>query len=101
MAAKVICMASAKGGSGKTVFTASFGTFLSLIGKRVLLIDTDASTNGLSLMHLKEVRRQAERAYGVGNQPRGVYEDVAEDHPAELTVLSSETQFHSSHLSFY
>jgi cellulose biosynthesis protein BcsQ len=88
VAAKVICMASAKGGSGKTVLTASFGTFLSLIGKRVLLIDTDAATNGLSLMHLKEVRRQAERAYGIGNQPRGVYEDVAEDHPAELTTLS-------------
>jgi cellulose biosynthesis protein BcsQ len=53
--AEVICLASAKGGSGKTLLAATFGTVLASLGKRVLLIDTDASTNGLSLLHLREV----------------------------------------------
>jgi cellulose biosynthesis protein BcsQ len=74
MAAQIICMASSKGGSGKTVITATLGTFLSAIGKRVLLVDTDASTNGLSLLFLKEVRRQGELAIAAKRRPLGVYE---------------------------
>jgi cellulose biosynthesis protein BcsQ len=55
MTARVICTASAKGGTGKTTLTAAFGTVLAAIGKRVLLIDTDAATNGLSLFYLHKV----------------------------------------------
>src|SRR5438270_1352581 len=70
----VICMASAKGGSGKTVLTATFGAFLAAIGKRVLAIDTDASTNGLTLMFLKETLKRAEVAISNGHGPEGIYE---------------------------
>ena len=52
---KIICLASAKGGSGKTALTASIGAFLAGIGKRVLLIDIDAATNGLTLLYIREV----------------------------------------------
>jgi cellulose biosynthesis protein BcsQ len=63
MPAKVVCVASAKGGSGKTVLTAGFGHYLAAIGKRVLLIDTDAATNGLSLLYLNEVVHHRDDVY--------------------------------------
>jgi septum site-determining protein MinD len=53
--ARVICLASAKGGSGKTTLTATFATFLAELGWRVLMVDTDAATNGLSLFYLTEI----------------------------------------------
>jgi cellulose biosynthesis protein BcsQ len=90
VAARVICMASAKGGSGKTVITATFGTFLVALNKRVLLIDTDAATNGLSLLFLKEVMMRGELALSEGRKPRGIYEVTAADHKVEIVELSSK-----------
>jgi cellulose biosynthesis protein BcsQ len=52
---RVFTLASAKGGSGKTVLAATFATFLASLDKRVLLVDTDAATNGLSLFYLKSI----------------------------------------------
>ena len=75
MKAKVVCMASAKGGSGKTVLTATFAAFLVNLGKRVLMVDADAATNGLTLMFLKETRMQAEIAYSERRLPRGIFEE--------------------------
>jgi MinD-like ATPase involved in chromosome partitioning or flagellar assembly len=76
MGAKVICMASAKGGSGKTVLTATFAAFLVNLGKRVLMIDTDAATNGLTLMFLKETRMQADLAISKRRVAHGIYETI-------------------------
>jgi cellulose biosynthesis protein BcsQ len=45
----VLCIASAKGGTGKTLLSVSIASLLTDIGSRVLLIDTDFSTRGLSL----------------------------------------------------
>lgn len=53
--AEIICMASSKGGSGKTTITATLGTFLARSGRKVLLIDCDEGTYGLTLMYLDEV----------------------------------------------
>lgn len=89
MKAKIICMASAKGGSGKTVLTATFGTFLAALGKRVLLIDTDAATNGLTLLNLKEVMLQSELSFAESRIPRGVYERISYGEPLELVKLNS------------
>jgi cellulose biosynthesis protein BcsQ len=89
MGARVICMASAKGGSGKTILTATFGALLASVGKSVLLIDTDASTNGLTLLYLKEVRRQGEFAVGSGTTPKGVYEGVSRATPPTLVALDT------------
>ncbi len=55
MKTKTICFASAKGGSGKTIISASLANLLSFFGMKVLLIDTDASTNGLTLLFLEEL----------------------------------------------
>src|SRR5262249_11530502 len=55
MKAKVFAFASAKGGAGKTVSAVSVAIVLAAIGRRVLLIDTDASTNGLTLLYIEQV----------------------------------------------
>jgi cellulose biosynthesis protein BcsQ len=87
MAAKVICMASAKGGSGKTILTVAFGSFLAALGKSVLLLDTDAATNGLTLFYLKEVMLQGELAIGAGRKPCGIYEQISEKQTIEIIEL--------------
>lgn len=89
MVAKIICMASAKGGTGKTVLTATFGAFLVALGKKVLLIDTDAATNGLSLLYFKEVGVQNEDAIAKNRKPSGIYELVDSNDPAEIVILNS------------
>ncbi|SCX03973.1 ParA family protein [Agrobacterium rosae] len=60
--AEIICMASSKGGSGKTTITAALGTFLARSGRKVLLIDCDEGTYGLTLMYLEEVNRHRKRS---------------------------------------
>jgi cellulose biosynthesis protein BcsQ len=84
MPAMVICMASAKGGSGKTVLTATFSAFLAALGKRVLMIDTDAATNGLSLMFLKEVMMQSDVALSQRRRARGIYDESSKTDQPEI-----------------
>jgi len=94
--ANVICMASAKGGSGKTILTATFASFLASLGKKVIIVDTDASTNGLTLMYLKEVLLNEEIFIGKGKQPLGTFEfDINKDSPdyIGLVTLPNEVQF--------
>ena len=55
MNAKVLCFASAKGGSGKTILTANIASFLTDLGKKCLIIDCDAATHGMTLLYLLEV----------------------------------------------
>jgi cellulose biosynthesis protein BcsQ len=76
MNAKVVCFGSAKGGAGKTVVTATIGSFLGALGKQVLLIDTDASTNGLSLLFIKEVAAAGGTHEGP-DRPFGLFEGDA------------------------
>ncbi len=52
---KVLSLISSKGGSGKTILTATIGAILAQIGKKVLLVDADAATNGLSLFYLDDI----------------------------------------------
>lgn len=58
--AKAICFASPKGGAGKTTIAASIATLIASFDKKVLLIDFDEATNGLSLLYLKEIERKIE-----------------------------------------
>jgi septum site-determining protein MinD len=57
MTSIVICMASAKGGSGKTTLTATFAAFLAQIGKKILVVDCDEATHGLTLLYLEHVNK--------------------------------------------
>lgn len=100
MKATVISMASPKGGSGKTVITATFASFLSSLGKRVLMVDTDAATNGLSLFYIKAV---SEEARHVKEQAGGLFEGTDDDHPfhfievaPNLCLLPSTFEFQNT-----
>lgn len=83
MTARVVCMASAKGGSGKTLLTATFGAFLAELGYRVLMVDTDAATNGLSLFYLRHIVSADQ-----GESPRlGLFELTGpQDTPAVVPI---------------
>lgn len=69
MKASTLCFISSKGGSGKTVTSSALGTFLASLGHKVLLVDTDASTNGMTLLYLEQLlgrRRQKNTTESVG-----------------------------------
>ncbi|WP_162799855.1 ParA family protein [Pedobacter jeongneungensis] len=93
-------MASAKGGSGKTVLTSTFASFLCALGKKVLMVDTDASTNGLTLMYLKEVMVQAELARSEKREPKGSFEISILKNYAEIVSLESGIDLIPSTFSF-
>lgn len=63
---KILALVSAKGGAGKTLAGASLASFASKLGKRILLIDCDASTNGLTLFYLEKVVK----GYGKGGSSK-------------------------------
>lgn len=64
MTSRRYCLASAKGGAGKTVIAASFAAFLAGLGKTVLLVDVDPATNGLTLLYLGEINKHKNLAKG-------------------------------------
>jgi cellulose biosynthesis protein BcsQ len=72
----IMCFASAKGGAGKTVISASVATVLGALGKSVLLVDTDAATNGLTLFHLNQLLAaiSARRSTAGAARPLGIFE---------------------------
>ena len=55
MSAKVICLASAKGGTGKTNITANIAKLLTGMGKKCLIFDCDIATHGMTLLYVVEV----------------------------------------------
>ncbi len=76
MTARIISFASPKGGSGKSVISASLATFLAGLGKRTLLIDMDAATNGLSIFYLERLNKAKEALAKNKTSPRGVFEAI-------------------------
>jgi cellulose biosynthesis protein BcsQ len=71
--AKVIAFASAKGGSGKTTITASFGRLLAELGMHTLMIDFDEATNGLSLLHIDEINMYKDQYEASGMKLDGMF----------------------------
>lgn len=100
---RVICVAGAKGGSGKTVLAATFGTLLSGIGKRVLLIDTDAATNGLTLLYLNEVVDHRDKRSRKSSPALGTYELAQSENAqgADLVALTPTLKLLPATYSFF
>lgn len=73
-----VAFISPKGGSGKTVLTATLATFVQRLGYRALVVDTDSATNGMTLLFLKEVVECA-KAWGGTSPCRGVYDHYRRD----------------------
>lgn len=93
--AEVICMASSKGGSGKTTITATLGTFLARAGRKVLLIDCDEGTHGLTLMYLNEVNIHRKRSM---RAPLGTF-DISDG--VDLDDLSASAVHIENNLSLF
>lgn len=86
MKSKVICFASAKGGTGKTITSASLAKFLAALDKRVLLIDMDAATNGLSLFYLEKLI-EAKKIFEKENRSaNGIYEALETGMPVSFSI---------------
>ena len=93
MTARILCFASAKGGSGKTSLIATMATFLSKLGKNTLLIDSDFATNGLTLLFLKEVRVKSELVHSTARSPVGLSDSLTGSQAPDRVILSERLQF--------
>ena len=74
--ANVITVASAKGGAGKTILCSSIAMYLSRLGYKVLLIDGDVSTQGMTILFDSE-KREAMKAFDINKiTPFGLFEFI-------------------------
>src|SRR5258706_9007148 len=69
---EVIAIASGKGGTGKTLIAASLGYALTRAGHRVLMIDSDTGTDGLSLFLLGPKGIESIKTFNEMNTFRGI-----------------------------
>lgn len=83
---KTISFISAKGGSGKTIITATIADFLGKLGKKVLIIDSDGSTNGMTLFYLKEIKDHSAK----NEKCFGILEDSFDINTVSYTQISDE-----------
>ncbi len=83
---KVIVVTSGKGGVGKTTITANLGTALALMGKRVLLIDTDTGLRNLDI------------AMGMENEALYDIIDLLEGNVAEEEALIQHSVYKSLYM---
>lgn len=77
-----LCFLSAKGGAGKTTTAAALGTLISLLGKRVLIVDTDASTNGMTLLYLNQLIGMKK---GLGKDCFGLFDENDAIHKIDIS----------------
>jgi septum site-determining protein MinD len=86
---KVICFASAKGGTGKTTISATLAKFLVALGKKVLLVDMDAVTNGLTLLYVEEMLKAKIHLTKEEASAKGIFEVTEDEPPTPFTVEGS------------
>lgn len=87
---EIIAIASGKGGTGKTLLTACLAHALTRAGHRVLLVDTDTSTDGLSLYLLGPQGRQLVAGFSAENTVRGYLDRFRAEGEASFEVRRLE-----------
>jgi len=102
MKSKVYCLASPKGGSGKTVLCASFAAFMTQLGKKVLIVDVDAATHGLTLLYLSELNAHKEGLSEAGNSnvAQGFFDDGSCSLSRDTILLPNGVYFLPATYSF-
>jgi cellulose biosynthesis protein BcsQ len=80
---KTISFISSKGGSGKTILTATIANFLGKLGKNILIVDSDGSTNGMTLFYLKEIKEN-----NSNNNCHGILEEKFNVEECSFTPIS-------------
>lgn len=81
---KVICFANNKGGSGKSTTCSNVGYGLTMLGKKVLLIDGDMQLN-LSLSLFDE-----DRVLALAQSDRNLYEGIRRQEDLTGYIIHSE-----------
>src|SRR5947209_778736 len=93
---EIIAVTSGKGGTGKTIVSACLGYALIRAEQRVLMIDADTATDGLSLFLLGPQGARQQRSFAFENtfsavlgangsdappiEPRVIHRSAADDH---------------------
>jgi MinD-like ATPase involved in chromosome partitioning or flagellar assembly len=105
---ELICLCSGKGGAGKTLFSSCLGYALTKVGLRVLMIDGDQGTAGLSLFLLGPTGMHQAESFGPLNtfsgvldnyrrtgslqfEPRKIFRNGPNDHGVTYDALISGT----------
>jgi len=83
---EILCMCSGKGGVGKTLFSSCMGYALTRAGLRVLMIDGDLATDGLSLFLLGPDGKDHVESFAPSNTFAGVISHYRDTGKLEFKV---------------
>ncbi len=89
MSTRIVSFLSAKGGSGKTVTSSALGTLLAALGFKVLLVDTDAATNGMTLLFLEQLLDVRQKSSSTTTKQLGLFEVAPDVAPTMIEVADN------------
>ena len=86
---KVIAVVNQKGGVGKTTTTANLGAALTLLGKKVLLIDADPQANTTSGLNFSPTDDQKRTLYEVLMGEIDIHDALIQTEIASMHMIPS------------
>jgi chromosome partitioning protein len=99
---KIIALVNHKGGVGKTTTTLNLGKALSLLGKKVLMIDLDPQANLSQSLGIRDAEQTVFQVLCENKEP--VILSIAENYdllPADLTLATADYKLQAEQFSGY